>query len=245
MYSRFVPELPYLAEVCMSLPVSNAWLERGASAVKRLKTRLRSSLKGDMLESLMYITINGPEVQECESLVKKAVKKWHEVKARRKIAKSIPVSATSSNCPTVSNAAVQVDMLPPLALDVQTEQLQVLLYFQNGQQSYNHNCQKQYWNCQSVNYRTSGQCNNQNHLRRKKFVKILIIYTFSWMAGSSHSFTTTLAIYHDVWCKVKGGGWGYSLGLGKSRGKHSCQTQLPCMFTKALEKHTEICQLKG
>ena len=73
MYSRFVPELPYLAEVCMSLPVSNAWLERGASAVKRLKTRLRSSLKGDMLESLMYITINGPEVQECESLVKKAV----------------------------------------------------------------------------------------------------------------------------------------------------------------------------
>lgn len=66
----------------------------------------------------MHITINGPEVQECESLVKKAVKKWHEVKARRKIAKSIPASETSSNCPTVSNAAVQVDMLPPLALDV-------------------------------------------------------------------------------------------------------------------------------
>ena len=35
-----------------------------------------------------------------------------------KSAKSIPASATSSNCPTVSNAAVQVDMLPPLALDV-------------------------------------------------------------------------------------------------------------------------------
>ena len=66
----------------------------------------------------MHITINGPEVQECESLVKKAVKKWHEVKARRKIVKSIPASETSSNCPTVSNAAVQVDMLPPLALDV-------------------------------------------------------------------------------------------------------------------------------
>ena len=117
-YSHFVPELLRLAEVCMSLPVSNAWPERGASAVKRLKPRLRSSLKGDMLESLMHITINGPEVQECESLVKKAVKKWHEVKARRKIAKSIPASATSSNCPTVSNAAVQVDMLPQLALDV-------------------------------------------------------------------------------------------------------------------------------
>ena len=86
-------------------------LERGASAVKQLKTTLRSSLKGDMLESLMHITINGPEVQECESLVKKAVKKWHEVKVR--------------NCPTVSNATVQVDMLPPLALDV-PEQVNVM-----------------------------------------------------------------------------------------------------------------------
>ena len=117
-YSHFPAELLCLAEVCMSLPVSNAWPERGASAVKRLKTRLRSSLKGDMLESLMHITINGPEVQECEGLVKKAVKKRHEMKARRKIAKSIPASATSSNCPTVTNAAVHVDMLPPLALDV-------------------------------------------------------------------------------------------------------------------------------
>ena len=33
-YSHFVPELLCLAEVCMSLPVSNAWPERGASAVK-------------------------------------------------------------------------------------------------------------------------------------------------------------------------------------------------------------------
>ena len=38
-YSHFVPELLCLAEVCMSLPVSNAWLEYGASAVKRLKNK--------------------------------------------------------------------------------------------------------------------------------------------------------------------------------------------------------------
>lgn len=95
-YSHFVPELLRLAEVCMSLPISNPWPERGASAVKRQKTRLRSCLKGDMLESLMHITINGTEVQECETLVKKAVKKWHEVKPRQKIAKSIPASATSN-----------------------------------------------------------------------------------------------------------------------------------------------------
>ena len=37
------------------------------------------------------------------------MKKWHEVKVRRKIAKSISASATS---------AIQVDTLPPPALDV-------------------------------------------------------------------------------------------------------------------------------
>ena len=112
-YSHFVPQLLRLAEVRISLLISNGWPERGASAVKRLNTRLRSCLKDAMLESLMPFLINGPEVQECKSLLKKAVKKWHEVKPCRKIAKSIPASATSSESPTVSNTAVQVDMPPP------------------------------------------------------------------------------------------------------------------------------------
>lgn len=34
-----------LADACLSLPVSNAWPERGASVIKKLKTSLRSSLK--------------------------------------------------------------------------------------------------------------------------------------------------------------------------------------------------------
>ena len=66
----------------------------------------------------MHITINELEVQDCESLVKKAVKRWPEVKARKKIPKSISASTTSINCPTVSNAGIQVDILPPLALEV-------------------------------------------------------------------------------------------------------------------------------
>ena len=58
-----------------------------------------------------------------ENLIFRGVRKsflekvaWSE--SSIKSAKSIPASVTSSNCPTVSNAAVQVDMLPPLALDV-------------------------------------------------------------------------------------------------------------------------------
>ena len=62
-YSRMYPPLLQVAEVCLSMPVSNAWPEREASALKRLKTRLRNSLKKQMLESVHHTTINGPPAQ--------------------------------------------------------------------------------------------------------------------------------------------------------------------------------------
>ena len=55
------------------------------SALKRLKTRLRSSLKKEMLESLLQITINGPPVQSSEHLISKAVALWKDRKRRRKL----------------------------------------------------------------------------------------------------------------------------------------------------------------
>ncbi|WAR15744.1 hypothetical protein MAR_005849 [Mya arenaria] len=45
--SYFYPILSDLAEIILSLPVSNAWPERGASAVKRIKTRLRTSVENE------------------------------------------------------------------------------------------------------------------------------------------------------------------------------------------------------
>ena len=87
-YQHFFPEMLRIAEVCLSLPVSNAWPERGASAIKRIKTRMRSTIK-DMLEALMQISINGPELKELEStcVVKESVKQWLKEKPRRKLAK--------------------------------------------------------------------------------------------------------------------------------------------------------------
>ena len=41
-YSLVFPALVHIAEVCLSMPVSNAWPERGCSALKRVKTRLGS-----------------------------------------------------------------------------------------------------------------------------------------------------------------------------------------------------------
>jgi len=50
-----------LAQICLTQLLSNAVAERGCSAVKRVKTRLRNSLKNNMLASLLHISINGPE----------------------------------------------------------------------------------------------------------------------------------------------------------------------------------------
>ena len=70
------------------MPVSNAGPERGASALKRLKTHPRSSPKKEMLQSLLHLSINGPPVKESEAVINKAVALWKEKKHRRKLPRS-------------------------------------------------------------------------------------------------------------------------------------------------------------
>ena len=80
------PILSSFAEAILSLPITNAWPERDASAIKRIKTRLRSRLSNKMLESLLHISINGPDVctDECEQLIREAVELWISQKNRKK-----------------------------------------------------------------------------------------------------------------------------------------------------------------
>ena len=80
------PLLSSFAEAVLTLPITNAWPERGASAIKRIKTRLRARLSNKMLESLLHISVNGPEVctEECEQLIRQAVTLWLGQRARRK-----------------------------------------------------------------------------------------------------------------------------------------------------------------
>ena len=87
-YRRSYPLLLQVAEICFSMPVSNAGPERGASALKRLKTRPRNSLKKEMLESLLHISVNGPPVKESEAVINKAVALWKEKKHRRRLPRS-------------------------------------------------------------------------------------------------------------------------------------------------------------
>lgn len=71
------------------MPVSNAWPERGCSALKRIKTRLRNRLGVYMLQALLMIAINGPPLgtPECKALITMAIEKWQAQKRRRKIPK--------------------------------------------------------------------------------------------------------------------------------------------------------------
>jgi len=76
--SSFYPALNVITEVFLATPVSNAWPERGASALKRIKTRLQSSLQSEMMQTLMHISINGPDLslEKCTALIKDAAKIW-------------------------------------------------------------------------------------------------------------------------------------------------------------------------
>ena len=67
-YGHFYSKLVWIAEIILPLPMSNAWPERGASAVKREKSRLRSSMTDQMSEALLHISINRPPVSEAQEL---------------------------------------------------------------------------------------------------------------------------------------------------------------------------------
>ena len=118
-YSMVFHALTNIAEVCLSMPVSNAWPERGCSALKRIKTRLRNRLSVDMLQALLMITINGPKVgtSECESLVTAAVEKWQAHKKRRKLPKE---KASSTVAASTASQLAQNDAIEMADACVQT-----------------------------------------------------------------------------------------------------------------------------
>lgn len=81
----YMPTLSMLAEIYLSAPITNAWPERGVSAMKRNKTRLRSRLGNKMLQSLLMVVLNGPDSLKCRPIAQKAIEIWKEKKKRRKL----------------------------------------------------------------------------------------------------------------------------------------------------------------
>lgn len=49
-----------MAKLVLTVTVTNAWPDCGGSAIKRIKARNRSSMKNNLLNALLIISINGP-----------------------------------------------------------------------------------------------------------------------------------------------------------------------------------------
>ena len=103
VYGVVFPFLLGLVLKLMSLPLSNAWPERGFSKMKLLKDRLRSRMSNKTLEALMGITINGPEFHtpECDTLINVCVQTWLAKKKRRKL--PVPKSSEMLHSSQVNN----------------------------------------------------------------------------------------------------------------------------------------------
>lgn len=125
-YRPFFSELLLLAEVALCLPVSNAWPERGASAVKLIKSRCRSHLKNDMLNSMLHIKINGPALGDVavKALMEKAVQVWLDAKQRKKLPKNFPnTAATEGNS---QHSTEHVSLAEVVDIAVQTDEQEAL-----------------------------------------------------------------------------------------------------------------------
>ncbi|KAI8519667.1 hypothetical protein Bbelb_029240 [Branchiostoma belcheri] len=79
--AELYPSMKLLASVLMVIPVSTADSERAFSTLKRVKTRLRSSLKNETLNQLLTISIDGPDVDSFD--FEAAAMTWGQMKNRR------------------------------------------------------------------------------------------------------------------------------------------------------------------
>ena len=52
-----------------------------------IKTDLRNRLKNDILEGMMHLTVNGPDIctDQCDDLITSSVKNWLQTKSRKKL----------------------------------------------------------------------------------------------------------------------------------------------------------------
>ena len=127
-YGYFYPLIVELAEVALSAPITNAWPERGASAVKRIKTRLRNRLKNDTLNSLLHVSINDPCVSTpgAKEVVKTAVANWLPKKNRRLQRPPISTNKDTTSAATLKPVLVDQDtQCDSPAAPLNTEQLKL------------------------------------------------------------------------------------------------------------------------
>ena len=81
MLTAMFPNLSTLGNICLSIPVSTASVEKSFSQMKLLKTRLRNRLSDSSLLHLMKIAIESPD-KLSDSDTEEIVNVWNR-KSRR------------------------------------------------------------------------------------------------------------------------------------------------------------------
>ena len=62
MFVTMLPNLSMLANICLTIPVSTASVERSFFQIKMIKTRLRNCIVDSSLNHLMFIAVESPDV---------------------------------------------------------------------------------------------------------------------------------------------------------------------------------------
>ena len=122
---RNLPLLATVAESIVAIPVSNAWPERGASALKLIKSRLRSTIKNDLLSALMQIHVNGPEVgtKKFGNLITAAITKWQS-KARRKVKYARKIVEQANLAESSHSTGQETQIVPLRDAEIQTDDVE-------------------------------------------------------------------------------------------------------------------------
>ena len=113
-----------MAQVSLIKPVSNAWPEHGENAVKQIKSCLQSTIGNDVLWSLLFITLNGPDLAE---LVGKTVQRYESAKhnykkppkpnTQSRSIQTVPVSVHTEPIPLETDEMTTLETLTKLSKD--------------------------------------------------------------------------------------------------------------------------------
>ncbi|XP_062606711.1 uncharacterized protein LOC134268468 [Saccostrea cucullata] len=122
-YNYMCPYLTKVVQLILTMSLSNAWPERGASKVKIIKTDLRNRLKNDMLNGLLHIAVNCPELctEKRDGLVSDAAVKWITAKKRKKLPSSRTSGTGEDSRKTYMEAEVQTESEPVLLVSHGTD----------------------------------------------------------------------------------------------------------------------------
>ena len=119
-----------IVKIAMVTPVSNAWPEQGASAIKRIKTRLRSVMADDMLRCLLMISMNGPEpgTDAADEFLTRVVQSYEEKRLykipskRSIITPSVEVGIQTENVENENEEDIEIAL-------IQLDQRSTMKYF--------------------------------------------------------------------------------------------------------------------